>query len=103
MNLDKETSFARIIEEHLELKRRNSRLDPNMQIDRYREDPFENHPHLKAEERPRLGDTLSGRELDFDLELSKVLAPPGEESEPEAPADPDDTLWGECRDFDWGD
>jgi hypothetical protein len=32
-----------------------------------------------------------------------VLAWPTEESEPEAQADVEDTLWGRSRDFDWGD
>jgi hypothetical protein len=62
-----ETNFARIIEEHLELK--------------------------------RLEDTLGGHEPE--LEPSKVLAWPGEDTDP--PVDPEDTLWGRSRDFDWGD
>jgi hypothetical protein len=95
-----ETNFARIIEEHLELKRRNSNLDGNMPIDRYRvEDPFENHPLFKTEEQARLEDTLGGHEPE--LEPSKVLAWPGEDTDP--PVDPEDTLWGRSRDFDWGD
>jgi hypothetical protein len=96
-----DTIFSRVIEEHLELKRRNSQLDGNMPIDRYSvEDPFENHPLFKTEEQARLEDTLSGQEPE--LEPSKVLAwPAGEDTE--APVDPEDTLWGRSRDFDWGD
>lgn len=103
-SFEKDTSFSRIIEEHLELKRRNSQLDGNMPLDRYRvADPFENHPLFKTEEQARLEDTLSGHEQDLvDLEPSKVLAWPIEEIESEAP-DPEDTLWGRSRDFDWGD
>jgi hypothetical protein len=96
-----ETSFARIIEEHLELKRRNSQLDGDKPIDRYHvEDPFENHPLFKTEEQARLEDTLSGQEPE--LEPSKVLAWPGDEDTDPA-VDPEDTLWGRSRDFDWGD
>ena len=100
MSKDSQTNFAQIIEEHLELKRRNSNLDGNMPIDRYRvEDPFENHPLFKTEEQARLEDTLGGHEPE--LEPSKVLAWPGEDTDP--PVDPEDTLWGRSRDFDWGD
>jgi hypothetical protein len=96
----KDTTFARVIEEHLELKRRNSQLDAAMPIDRYNvADPFENHPLFKTEEQAQLEDTLSGREPE--LEPSKVLAWAGEDTDPAV--DPEDTLWGRSRDFDWGD
>jgi hypothetical protein len=100
---EKEPSFARIIEEHLELKRRNSRVDPTAPVDRYGEDPFESHPLFGSEERARLEDALSGRVSEGDLESSQLLGWPGEASEPQAPADPEDVLWGRCRDFAWGD
>ena len=102
MSIEKEMTFARIIEDHLELKRKNSQLNGNMPIDRYRvEDPFVNHPLFKTEEQARIEDTLSGQE--HELEPSKVLAWPGEDTDPPAVADPEDTLWGRSRDFDWGD
>ena len=102
MSIDNENTFAKIIEDHLELKRRNSQLNGNMPIDRYRvQDPFVNHPLFKTEEQARLEDTLSGHEAE--LERSKVLAWPVEDTDPEAAADPEDTLWGRSRDFDWGD
>jgi hypothetical protein len=102
VSIDKDNTFARIIEDHLELKRRNSQLDGNMPIDRYRvEDPFVNHPLFKTEEQARLEDTLSGQEPE--LEPSKVLAWPIEDTDGAAAADPEDTLWGRSRDFDWGD
>jgi hypothetical protein len=100
---EKEASFARIIGEHLELKRRNSRLDPSVPVERYREDPFACHPLFGGGDLARLEDALNGRESERDVESSKLLAWPGEESEPEAPADSEDVLWGRCRDFDWGD
>lgn len=103
MSFEKETTFARVIEEHLELKRRNSQLDGRLPIDRYRvADPFENHPLFKTEEQARLEDTLSGREPEIVLEPSHVLAWPSDDEAPEV-ADPEETLWGRSRDFDWGD
>jgi hypothetical protein len=103
-SFEKDTMFARVIEEHLDLKRRNSQLDGNMPLERYRvEDPFENHPLFKTEEQARLEDTLSGRENEWELEPSKVLAWPVEEIEEEEAVDPEDSLWGRSRDFDWGD
>jgi hypothetical protein len=98
MTLDNDSTFARIIEEHLELKRKNSELDGRMPLERYRvEDPFENHPLFKSEEQARIEDTLSGEEPDLDP--AKVLAWPTEEAQ----SDTEDSLWGRSRDFDWGD
>jgi hypothetical protein len=96
-----ETAFERVIEEHLELKRRNAKLDNDMPLTRYRvSDPFENHPLFKTEEQARIEDTLDGSEPDLSEET--MLAWPPEEPEAE-PADPEDTFWGRSRDFDWGD
>ncbi len=98
-----DTQFARVIEEHLELKRRNSELDNDMPITRYRvNDPFDNHPLFKSEEQARVEDTLDGVEPDIHEET--VLAWPP----PELPAEEDeenveDSFWGRSRDFDWGD
>jgi hypothetical protein len=98
-----DTAFARVIEDHLELKRKNSTLDPQMPLSRYRvEDPFENHPLFKTEEQARIEDTLDGSEPD--LEAATVLAwPPAVEVDAEAEPDPEDSFWGRSRDFDWGD
>ena len=96
MRLETNSTFARVIEEHLELKRRNASLDGRMPLDRYQvDDPFENHPLFKTEEQARLEETLGGVEPELDESL--VLAWPVEETKPE------DTLWGRSRDFDWGD
>ena len=96
-----ETIFARVIEEHLELKRRNSQLDPKMPLTRYHvDDPFENHPLFKTEEQARVEDTLSDSEPDLGVET--VLAWPQPE-EPEPGASEEDSFWGRSRDFDWGD
>jgi hypothetical protein len=103
MNFDKESTFARVIEDHLELKRRNAGLDPNMPLDRYRvDDPFENHPLFKTEEQARLEDTLGGTEPAIDEAM--VLAWPRDEPvADEEVFDREDGLWGRSRDFDWGD
>ena len=102
MSFEADSTFARVIEEHLELKRRNARLD-GMPLDRYRvEDPFENHPLFKTEEQARLEETLSGYEPELD-DSSLVLAWPGVETDTGEAVNPEDTLWGRSRDFDWGD
>jgi hypothetical protein len=70
-----------------------------MPLDRYRvDDPFNNHPLFKTEVQARVEDTLSGVD---EIDPSKVLAWPADDSQP--PPDPEDTLWGRSRDFDWGD
>jgi hypothetical protein len=107
MTLEGSQSFAKVIEEHLELKRRNSGLEGDMPIDRYRsQDPFQNHPLFKSEEQARLEETLSGTEP-ISVEEELVLAWPagaGEETDPTlAQTDGDGNLWSRSRDFDWGD
>ena len=89
--------FAQVIQDHLELKQKNSELEGELPIDRYKsEDPFENHPLFKTEEQARIEETMDGQES-LAPEQVVSLAP-----RPEQPAD-DDTLWGRSRDFDWGD
>jgi hypothetical protein len=103
MNVEGSLSFAKVIEEHLELKRRNASLDREMPLERYRStDPFENHPLFKSEEQARLEETLSGTQP-MAMEEELVLAWPGGDSEAEAEASEEDTLWGRSREFDWGD
>ena len=88
--------FADVIQDHLELKRKNSELEGDMPIDGYRvEDPFVNHPLFKTEEQARIEDTLDGH---------PGVAPEPQAVAAEAVAAPDeDGLWGRSRDFDWGD
>ena len=102
MPVETESVFARVIQDHLELKARNSDLDGVMPIGRYStEDPFENHPLFKSEEQARLEETLDGEPA---VQLHSLALPwPGEEtSETQGPA-LDEALWGRSRDFDWGD
>jgi hypothetical protein len=97
MSVETPSVFANVIQEHLELKRRNSELEPNMPLEKYEtEDPFENHPLFKTEEQARIEETMDGEES-IPAEHLASLA-----SEPEQPQE-EDTLWGRSRDFDWGD
>ena len=105
MPVETESIFANVIQDHLELKKRNADLDGNMPLDRYQiEDPFENHPLFKSEEQARLEETLDGEPV---VELHSLALPwPGEDSTPEVESTEgpalDEGLWGKSRDFDWG-
>ncbi len=109
MPVETPSLFARVIQDHLDLKRRNADLDGDMPLDHYKsEDPFENHPLFKTEEQARIEETLDG-EPAVTLE-SMTLSWPGEEpltgaSKAEAAAESDEGegLWSKSRDFDWGD
>ena len=99
MPVETPSVFAHVIQEHLELKRKNSELDQNMPLDKYEtEDPFENHPLFKTEEQARIEETMDGQESLAPEQLVS-LAPQPEQQ----PAADNDTLWGRSRDFDWGD
>jgi hypothetical protein len=102
MAVETPSLFARVIQDHLELKRQNADLEPQMPIDRYRaEDPFDNHPLFKTEEQARFEETMDGEQA-ID---TTMLAWPGEETLAHAAAAPieDSGLWSRSRDFDWGD
>ncbi len=63
MPVETSSLFAQVIQDHLELKRKNSELEGKMPISGYMaEDPFENHPLFKTEEQARVEDTMSGQE-----------------------------------------
>ncbi|MFN0152790.1 MAG: hypothetical protein ACKVUT_00240 [Gaiella sp.] len=101
MQAEIDSTFARIIQEHLELKKQNAELDGNMPLDRYSaEDPFENHPLFKSEEQARLEETMEVVEA-VPVGVASSLPWPGEDAV-EGPA-LDESLWGRSRDFDWGD
>jgi hypothetical protein len=109
MPVETPSLFAQVIKDHLELKERNSGLDRQMPIDRYKSsDPFENHPLFKTEEQARKEETMDGIEPDLvPANASTALPWPGEETaENAAPAEVEDSgFWGvdRARDFDWGD
>ena len=90
--------FAQVIQDHLELKQKNSELEGDLPLDRYKtDDPFENHPLFKTEEQARIEETMDGEEPAISPERTP-LAWPTEESQPDA-----EGLWSQSRDFDWGD
>lgn len=101
MPVETPSFFAQVIQDHLDLKRRNAELESQMPLDRYRiDDPFDNHPLFKTEEQARLEETMDG-EVSAPIE-TKTLKWPGEETDDELPA-LDVNLWSQSRDFDWGD
>lgn len=131
MPVETPSLFSRVIQEHLELKRRNAGLDGDMPLERYmQDDPFSNHPLFKSEEQARLEETMDGPSV---ADVNMLLVPPPAEETAEhpvlaaaseatqeaaatleAPIAPapgmlpaalpaDETAWGRSRDFDWGD
>jgi hypothetical protein len=122
MAVDTTSVFSQVIQDHLELKRRNAALEHEMPLGKYMsDDPFENHPLFKTEEQARIEDTMDGVQgieaeetsLDWptteDTFIDAPVAPPVPEateeaaaaSEPDQPSD--ENLWSRSRDFDWGD
>jgi hypothetical protein len=117
MAVDTPSMFAQVIQDHLELKRRNAALEHEMPLERYlADDPFENHPLFKTEEQARVEDTMDGAQSIVDeptsldwptVEDTFVNAPAiqvHQDEEPDESAEPsDENLWTRSRDFDWGD
>jgi len=109
MPVETPSLFAKVIQDHLELKERNSRLEDSMPLGHYKSaDPFDNHPLFKTEEQARLEETMDGEEpAVVDVESSTVLAWPGEDTAddvaPHAADAEEPGLWAKSRDFDWGD
>jgi hypothetical protein len=94
--------FAQVIQDHLELKERNSELESEKPLDRYKnEDPFENHPLFKTEEQARLEETMDG-EVTVSVESLPAVWP-GEDTVEHAFPELEESLWSRPRDFDWGD
>jgi len=104
MPVETPSLFARAIQDHLELKRRNAELDDKLPLDRYaNEDPFENHPLFKSEEQARIEETMDA-EPAVQLE-SSALPWPGEETrENGSQQEGEEGLWDTSpREFNWGD
>ena len=113
--------FSKVIQDHLELKRRNAALEHEMPLGKYMtDDPFENHPLFKTEEQARFEDTMDGvqgieaEETSLDWPSTEdtfidapVVQPDPEATQEAAAVDPDqpsdENLWSRSRDFDWGD
>jgi len=123
MAVDAPSMFAQVIQDHLELKRRNAALEHEMPLGKYMsDDPFENHPLFKTDEQARIEETMDGvtgieaeeTSLDWPTTEDTFIDEPGPSPVPEAteeaaatapPADQpsDENLWSRSRDFDWGD
>jgi len=115
MPLETASVFANVIQEHLELRRRNSTLEHEMPLQKYMpDDPFENHPLFKTEEQARIEDTMDGAppsivdeptSLDWPVNEDTFIDAPAATPEAEAASDEvsDENLWTRSRDFDWGD
>jgi hypothetical protein len=109
------SQFSQVIQEHLELKRKNADLEREMPLSRYmEEDPFENHPLFKTEEQARIEDTMSGHESiesapsplswpSDDTFIDEPAPAPNGAAEDEPDRESDEGLWTRSRDFDWGD
>jgi hypothetical protein len=97
MPVDTPTLFTAVIQDHLDLKRRNAELETKLPIQRYQtEDPFENHPLFKTEEQALIEDTMDG-----------VPVPSGDDPYAHIEESSENLsvhgLWSRPRDFDWGD
>jgi len=104
MPVETPSLFARVIQDHLELKRRNAELEPEMPLERYQpDDPFENHPLFKTEEQARLEETLDGTEPAVQVDDAPHVWPGDESQESVAETSDESGLWSRSRDFDWGD
>src|SRR5262245_65726970 len=111
-SVDSPSTFAQVIQEHLELKRRNAALEHEMPIANYMpQDPFENHPLFKTEEQARVEDTMDGVQsiedevtsLDWPvsedtfIDVPEPAAPKAEEGDSQEVSD--ESLWSRSRDF----
>ena len=112
MPVETPSLFAQVIRDHLDLKEKNSSLDRQMPIDRYRnDDPFDNHPLFKTEGQARLEESMDRVEPDFVAHSTESVLPwPGEDLTAENAASQttsidDSGFWAvdRARDFDWGD
>src|SRR5256885_16362795 len=103
MQVETPSIFAKVIQDHLELKERNSRLEESMPLGHYKNaDPFDNHPLFKTEEQARLEETMDGEDHAVAVDAT-VLAWPGEETVDDAAPEPEERLWAQSRDYDCGD
>jgi hypothetical protein len=72
--------FASVIEEHLELKRRNARLEKDLPLNEFvASDPFENHPLFKTEAEARREEQETGEHPAIELPQETAELPAVEE------------------------
>src|SRR3954467_14979114 len=88
MPVETPSMFAQVIQDHLELKRRNSALEHEMPLEKYMsDDPFENHPLFKTEEQARIEDTMDGVQ-GIEAEEPSLDCPTTEDTFTDPPATP---------------
>jgi len=81
MPVETASLFAKVIQDHLELKERNSRLDDSMPLTHYKAaDPFDNHPLFKTEADARREEEETGEhpavpEMSEDTESMPAVSP----------------------------
>ena len=121
MPVETASLFATVIQEHLELRRRNAALEHEMPLEKYMpDDPFENHrssrPRSRRGSRTRWTasqsivdepTSLDWPTLESSFAEGRPHAAESEETqeavdESDAEAS-DENLWSRSRDFDWGD
>jgi hypothetical protein len=105
MPVDTPLYFSQVIQDHLDLKRKNAELERAMPLDQYKDaDPFDNHPAFKSEEQARLEETTENPAVGAHI---AAQAPAAVAVRPEEEADSlvleGDEFWTRSRDFDWGD
>ncbi len=99
MPVETSSLFAQVIQDHLDLKEKNSELESDLPIDKYKtQDPFENHPLFKTEEQAKIEETMDGEEQAVSASPSLAWPTGTDEAEPK-----EEGLWSKSRDFDWGD
>src|SRR2546425_11140338 len=102
MPVETPSIFAKVIQDHLELKERNARLEESMPIGHYKAaDPFDNHPLFKTEEQARLEETMDGDEP-AGTAAPAVVGWPGGDTPAHATPGPQERRWGRRRHLDWG-
>jgi hypothetical protein len=88
--------FASAIEDHLALKRRNSRLDEDLPLEQFVDaDPFANHPLFKSEDEARREEDETGEHPVLDADTAAM---------PAVQADGDALSWMDTQsapDFRW--
>lgn len=99
MPVETSSLFAQVIQDHLDLKEKNSELESDLPIDKYKtQDPFENHPLFKTEEQAKIEETMDGEEQAVSASPPLTWPTETDEAEPK-----EEGLWSKSRDFDWGD
>lgn len=94
--------FGQVIQDHLELKKRNARLEHRLPLSNYtRDDPFANNPLFQTEEEARVHDHPRVRLLAHEEPSRQAQHADGWPAARQVLEDTD--FWTTSREFDWGD